>query len=255
MKMMWKKEIKRSFKKTAAGMEIEPVLRRAAIEKAAGQFDGCESSDRFAVWISMVRCMDIWNWILFFAGVFVEILVLWVLSRYLVKKELIRQVCMIFSVMSGLLGIWGTGRLFYSNMTELGNSCFYNIRQLVVYQMVLFGGMSLVFIAAMSVCVSIRWQMEFMELGLYTFLPFTCSGCCYIGVLSTAAGRESPFSLITAGFFMVVFFTVFSNTPVFLMPAMRGFWGIAGVLSTVMFFGEMQRFLLKMEDGEILCGH
>lgn len=91
--------------------------------------------------------------------------------------------------------------MFFSGMTELEASCYFNVRQLTAFQMTYSGILSLAALLLSTVFASIRLERNILMTGIYILVPFVATECVCLAVMLTEIGRRNLLVLIAAGFF------------------------------------------------------
>ncbi len=76
------------------------------------------------------------------------------------------QIAMIVSGVLGALSLLEVGNLFFAGMTELGESCYFNVRQLTAFQMVYSGVISLAALMITTVSAGLKYQLDIIRTGL-----------------------------------------------------------------------------------------
>lgn len=163
------------------------------------------------------------------------------------------QVSVIVSSALGTLSLFEVGNLFFSGMTELGESCYFNMRQLAAFQMVYSGLFSLLALLAATVSASLEYQLDIMETGLYIMVPFVFTESVCLTVMLMEAGRRNLLLFVAAGLFSALFWSVLTMIPGLYEMSALGFWGVALVAGTGILGIQLRRFFTALDKGEILC--
>lgn len=159
-------------------------------------------------------------------------------------------------ILSGILGIlWvlQVGRLFYPNMAELAESCYFNTKQLAVFSMVYSGIISLAILMVMVLFVGYEWKIRFLQVGLYVLVPCVYTGCFCLGTLLTETGRRNPYIVAVTGSFAVALQIVIASIPRIYQPSAMLFWGAAFVVGIALLGIQVKVMFRELEKGEILC--
>lgn len=176
-----------------------------------------------------------------------------VLSCYNKNQE---EVIMFSMVLSGVLGIASVveiSRIFFSGIAELSESCYFNVKQIVAFHMLLSGVINLTVLSVGIVFVSFRWKMNFIQIGLYILVPLVIAECCCLWVLLTETGRRSIYPLIMIGIFVIAFYMIMACEPKLYQVTALTSWGII-FIAGLCILGIQVKILFKgIEKGEIIC--
>lgn len=166
------------------------------------------------------------------------------------------DIILIFTIVSGILGIVSImeiSRIFFSGIAELSESCYFNVRQMVAFQMLLSGIMNLTVLFIGIFFVGIRWKMELLRIGLYVLVPFVIAECCCLMVVLSEAGRRNSYFLVMVGAFVIVFYCILASSPELYRVTALAVWG-AALMAGLLLLGVQIRLLFRgIEKGEILC--
>lgn len=163
------------------------------------------------------------------------------------------QISVIVSSALGALSLFEVGNLFFSRMTELGESCYLNTRQLAAFQMVYSGFLSLLALLAATVSAGLKYQMDIMKTGLYIMVPFVFTECVCLTVMLMEAGRRNLLLLVAVGIFSALFWSVLTVIPGLYEASALVFWGAALAAGTGVLTMLLRRFFIALDKGEILC--
>lgn len=160
---------------------------------------------------------------------------------------------MIFSGVLGALSILETGSMFFSRMTELEASCYYNVRQLTVFQMTYSGILSLAALLLSTVFANIRLEKNILMTGIYILVPFVSTECVCLAVMLTEIGRRNSLVLAAAGIFSAFFWNILVSMPRLYEASAMVFW-VAALLAGIGIFAVQIKWFFKILDkGEIVC--
>lgn len=171
------------------------------------------------------------------------------------SREDILAYTIIFSGVMGALAPCGIHKSLASKMAELGETCFFNTKQMVALQMVYSGIINLVLLIVGICFVGIKWQVGLLQIGLYILVPFFFSCCCCLGALLTAIGRRSQYTFVVVSMFAGVFFMVLASKPQIYKTSALSFWGVALVVGIFMFVMQIKILFHHIEKGEKLCSY
>lgn len=168
-----------------------------------------------------------------------------------------REDMILFSMLlSGILGtasIVQTGRVFSSGIAELSESCYFNVKQIVAFHMVLSGIMNLTFLLLGIFFVGIRWKMNLLQVGLYLLVPFIMTQCCCLRVLLTEAGRKNSYLLIMSGIFAIVFYLIIASIPELYRMTALVIWCVAFIIGLLILGIQIKILFQGIERGEMIC--
>lgn len=169
------------------------------------------------------------------------------------SEENIILASMVLSGVLGIVSIAEISRIFFSGIAELSESCYFNVRQLVAFHMTVSGVINLTVLLIGILLIGYQWQIDLLQIGLYTLVPFVMSECCCMRILLTKAGRKNSCLLMMTGAFIVVFYLILASMPNLYRIAALGVWGIAFAIG-ILLLGIQIKILLKgIEKGEIIC--
>ncbi|MDE7322358.1 MAG: hypothetical protein K2N73_06435 [Lachnospiraceae bacterium] len=160
---------------------------------------------------------------------------------------------MIFACVLGALSLLEISNMLFSGMTELEESCYFNVRQIVVFRMTCSGIISLAALLAAFVSAGMKSKTSVVETGLYMLVPFVFTECVCMTVMVTEIGRRSKMFSVAAGIFSMLFWGVLSTIPSLYETSTFAFWGIAFFAGTGILAIQTKRFFDALEKGDILC--
>lgn len=253
---MLDREIKQIFVESDKKMIIDEQRRDKTIAYLMQQMD-CSKEyshvDTRQIIRNQIRYMDkTILWIQF--GV--ELMVAFIFLRLGIldiPKDDIIAYATIFSGIIGVLVPAATHRSFASNMMELSEACYFNTKQMVVFQMVYSSIGSLVLLTIAILFIGVKWQVNLLQIGLYMLVPFLFSCCCCLGVILTEVGRRSSYIFVVVGLFTGIFHMILASMPYLYQASALLFWGIALVAGICIFAMQLNRLFRYIDKGEILC--
>lgn len=163
------------------------------------------------------------------------------------------QISMIVSGALGALSLLEVGNLFFTGITELGESCYFNVRQLTAFQMVYSGVISLTTLLVTTVSAGLKYQLDIMQTGLYIMVPFVFTECICLTVMIMEIGRRNLLLLVAAGIFSALFWSVLSFIPDLYGASALVFWVLALMAGLGILAVQVRRFFNALDKGEILC--
>lgn len=159
----------------------------------------------------------------------------------------------VFACVLGVLSLLEVGSMLFSGTTELEESCYFHVRQIIVFRMACSGIISLAALLAALVAAGNEKDAPVMEAGLYMLVPFVFTECVCMTVMITETGRRNKVVFIAAGIFSVLFWSVLSSVPSLYEASAIAFWWMAFLAGTGIFAIQIKRFFIALEKGEILC--
>ena len=210
-------------------------------------------SSRIHIFLNQIRYMDKSTTWVHSAICIVLLLIMMFFSRYGVEKENIILISMILSGILGVVTIAEVSRIFFSGIAELSESCYFNVKQIVAFQMLISGIINLTVLFIGILFVGSRWQIHLLQIGLYLLVPFVMAQCCCLRVLLTEAGRRSSFLLVMVGAFLVVFYMILASIPSLYLVASLTLWGIAFLIGLLLMGMQIKALFQGIEKGDILC--
>ncbi len=167
-----------------------------------------------------------------------------------------KNILFVSTIISGILGVISIliiGRIFFSGIVELGESCYFNVRQMVAFQMFLSGITNLTVLSVIILFVGIRWKMDLYRIGLYLFVPFLITECCCLMTVLSEVGRKNSCLLMVTGAFAIAFNCILVSMPDLYRMTALTVWGIAFAAGLLLFAVQVGILFRGIEKGEILC--
>lgn len=159
-------------------------------------------------------------------------------------------------LLSALLGsssILSLGRTCTSQLSELSESCFFNVKQLAAFDLARSGILSLTVLTLGILLICRHWPAGIFRTGLYVLVPFIFTQCGCLGILLTEKGRRNIWPCAAAGVFLPASCTVLASMPLFYTQAALLFWCMAFVSGTVLLGLEIRLLFTQINQGDILC--
>ncbi|MDE6621627.1 MAG: hypothetical protein K2K74_14315 [Lachnospiraceae bacterium] len=163
------------------------------------------------------------------------------------------QISMIISGALGALSLMEVENLFFSRMAELGESCYFNVRQLTAFQMVYSGVISLVTLILTTMVSGLKYQLDIMKTGFYILVPFVFTECICMTVMLTGIGRRNLMPLVAVGIFSALFWGVLAAIPKLYEASALAVWSIALIVGAGILTIQIRRFFSALDKGEIVC--
>ncbi|MBD5393604.1 MAG: DUF2157 domain-containing protein [Lachnospiraceae bacterium] len=168
------------------------------------------------------------------------------------KQEVIIAAMLLSGIM-GMISIIEICRMFFSDLAELGESCYFNIYQMTALHMVYSGIINLTALLSGILFVGGKWKTDLLQTGLYILVPFVFAECGCLTVLLTRAGRRNPYIACTAGIFTTLFFGILATMPQVYHVSASVFWGGAFILGILLLGMQIKKLFVEIEKGDILC--
>lgn len=166
------------------------------------------------------------------------------------------NIIFISTLISGFLGVFSilaVGRILFSGLAELSESCYFNVSQMVAFQMFLSGIISLTVLFINILFVSMRWKIDLLRAGLYLFVPFVMTECCCLMAVLSEAGRKNVYFLLLAGVFSIICNVILVSSSRLYQATALTFWGAAFAGGLLLLAVQITVLFRGIEKGEMLC--
>ncbi|MDE6365588.1 MAG: hypothetical protein K2L86_15225 [Lachnospiraceae bacterium] len=160
---------------------------------------------------------------------------------------------MIFSGALGALSVLEVGSTFFSRMTELEASCYFNVRQLTAFQMTYSGVLSLAALLLSTIFATIRLEKNILVTGMYILVPFVSTECVCLAVMLTEIGRRNILALTAASIFSAFLWSILASMPILYEASAMVFWFAALLVGAGIFTIQINWFFKILDKGEIIC--
>lgn len=250
--------VKELFKKADASIKIN-ISRKEETHKALLEILPDKQYASSVNWLEIIKnqifYMDKWIFFIQFAVCTIAIFIILALYHTNTASEDIIAMGMILSGVLGAASVWEVCYLFFSDITELGESCFFNVRQMVLLQLGIAGFFYLFILTFVIFYVGMQWKLNLLQVGFYFMVPFIVSECGCIASILTEIGRKSPLFPVLAGLFSALFFSALSTIPTLYQTTATLLWGVAFFLGMLLLGLLIRKLLKEIEKGEILCAN
>ena len=169
------------------------------------------------------------------------------------KEEDIIVTCVILSGLLGIISIFEISHIFFSGIAEISESCYFNVRQIVAFQMFLSGIINLTLLSIGILFVSVSWKIELLRVGLYILVPFIFTVCCCLGVLLTEAGRKNAYILVITGIFSIVSGLILTSSLKLYQATALVIWAMAFAAGVLILGIQIKILFTGIKEGEIIC--
>lgn len=153
----------------------------------------------------------------------------------------------------GFFVTYGVAKQYTNHFVELGETCYFNGKQIIALRMLLSGILDAILLFMLMIIISQKTEKNLMETGIYLLVPFLMSGCVYVGVLLTEAGRRNTGLLAGISLLLIVIFSTFSSFPILYEKALITVWYFVLALVSLMLAAEITLYFTKIRKGDILC--
>lgn len=196
--------------------------------------------DKTMLWLQMGGCV-----IMLFAAA--------AMSRLKLESEDMLVFVAILSTLLSVFSLTGIGRIFAANMTELSESCYFNVKQMVALQLMSSDVLNLTALLLVVIFTGFRWPLTMVQAALYILVPYVMTQCGCMGVLLTEFGRQNTYIMFAAGILLCMCYIFIGSVPGIYQASAIMFWGIA-FMAGMMILGTLLRILFAgIEKGEMLC--
>lgn len=246
------KNLRNIFKKAEGEIVIDPGKKEEALAVIGQEAVSIQSSnyklcirqfcymDKSMLWFQLGGCL-----ILFLAAAF--------MSRFDVKSEDMLICSAILSALLSVFSLMGISRIFASNLAELSESCYFNVKQMIVFQMIGSGVLNLTALLLVILFTGFRWSLLLVQAGLYILVPYVMTQCGCMGVLLTELGRQNPYIVIAAGILMCVCYSFIASIPGVYQVSSIMFWGLAFAAGMIIWGIQLKILFSAIGKGEMLC--
>lgn len=221
-------------------------------EKIAAKQVSIMSSKR-KILLNQIRYMDKSMMSLHLLLCILLLLIASVIKYYRIEEENVILFSMVISCILGVISIAEVSRIFFSGIMELSESCYFNVRQIVAFQMAMSGIINLTVLFPAILFVGTRWEISILQAGLYTLVPFVMTECCCLGSLLLEVGRRNSYLLIMIGVFLIVFYMILAQVPELYQITALSIWGIAFVAGILLLGVQIKILFQGIKKGEIIC--
>lgn len=248
----------RLFKEETAGMEVDENKKKDSIRHLEDAVAEKEVRKHVSWWTmagNQVRYVD--KEMLFVQTLFFGIASLFLVCMSQSKADWVEYVAVgaVFTVVLGIFAFAGIRRQYTGNFAELGEACYFNVRQMTALRMLIFGTADAVFLLILTGIVSGTTGRSVLEIGVYLCVPFVVAEGCYTGLMLTEMGRRSLFPVAGMGLVLAVVFTSASLYPEIYEGSAVFAWYCIFAVAVFILAGEIRILFRQLEKGEILCTH
>ena len=210
-------------------------------------------SDRRKIWLNQIRYADRSMTYFHVLGCIVMLFLIVMMDIRHIDSESIITTSMILAGVLGSLSALEVGKVCFAKLSELSETCFFNVKQMAAFDMIISGIINLTFLSAGILFVGFQWQIRLFQIGLYILVPFIFAQCVCLGVLLTERGRKNGWLTAVAVIFLAVFYAILASTPQLYTRSALFVWAIAFVIGAVILGIQTKALFAEINKGDILC--
>lgn len=249
-------DIKAMFASADALLPIDAERKTRTMERLRQEIAGKEVllvSNRRKIWLNQMRYADRSMLAFHILGCIVMLALMVMMHVLRIDNEFMIAASMIFSGVLGSLSALEVGKICFAELSELSETCFFNVRQKAAFDMIISGIINLTSLTSGILFVGFQWKIWLLQIGLYILVPFIFAQCVCLGVLLTEAGRKNGWLTAVAGIFLCVFYAILASTPQLYTTSALFIWAIALVVGIVVLGIQTKALFTEINKGEILC--
>ena len=249
-------DIKAVFASTDALLPIDAERKNRTLEELRQEIADKEVllvSSKRKIWLNQMRYADRSMIIFHILGCIVMLLMMVMMDALQINNESVIAVSMIFSGVLGSLSVLEVGKVYFAKLSELSETCFFNVSQMAAFDMIVSGIINLAALSAVILFVGFQWKIWLFQIGLYILVPFIFAQCVCLGVLLTEAGRKNGWLTAVAGIFLSVVYAILASTPQLYTASALFIWVIALIVGGIILGLQTKALFMEINKGEILC--
>ncbi len=249
-------DIKEKFRITDRLMQIDENRKRESISLLQNKIN--EKQINMAhhgrkILLQQVRYMDK---LIMITQIVLYVIVV-IIAIMMRQKGVLEEEIILFSILiSGLFGIISIAqisRIFSSGIAELSESCYFNVKQIVAFQLLISGVMNLTMLFFVILFVGLFWKIALLQIGLYILVPFVIAQCCCLKALLLEIGRKNSYLLIIVGIFITILYIVIASIPRVYQLTALSVWGVSFVVGILLLGMQVRALFEGIERGDMLC--
>ena len=249
-------DISAMFASADALLPIDTERKNRTLEKLRREIAGKEVllvSNRRKIWLNQIRYADRSMLIFHILGCIIMFTLLVMMDVRQINNESMIAASMILSGVLGSLSILEVSKVCFADLSELSETCFFNVRQITAFNMIVSGIINLTALTAGILFACFHWKIWLLQIGLYILVPFIFAQCVCLGVLLTEAGRKNGWLTAVAGIFLSVVYAILASTPQLYTTSALFIWAIALVIGAIILGIQIKALFTEINKGEILC--
>ena len=251
-------DIKSMFASADALLPIDTERKHNTLQKLRQEIADKEvlllNSNR-KIWLNQMRYADRSMICFHVLGCTVMLLLMVMMDVRQIDNGSIIAASMILAGVLGTLSVLEVGKVCFAKLSELSETCFFNVRQMAAFDMILSGILNLTSLSAGILFVGFRWKIWLIQIGLYVMVPFIFAQCVCLGVLLTEAGRKNGWMTAVAGLFLSVVYAILASTPRLYTTSALFIWAIALIVGGIILVLQTKALFIAINKGEILCAN
>lgn len=224
------------------------LLRQAAAAKEVGLL-----TDKRIIWQNRMRYADrnmLWFHL---CGCLLMLFLMKMMELRQVDRAYMITASMLLTGVLGAFTILQAGSVCFARVAELSETCFFNVRQMAAFDLILSGIINLTVLSAVILFAGFQWKIKLLQLGLYLLAPFVLTQCGCLALLLSEVGRRNPWMLLAVGVFLSIFFSVLTSQPLLYEESMLFVWGAALFTGILLLGIQIRALFTAINKGEILC--
>lgn len=175
------------------------------------------------------------------------------MSRYGMEDEEIILISVMLSGFLGVISIVEISRIFSSGIAEISESCYFNVKQMVAFNMLISGIINLTLLSVEILFAGYKWKIELVRVALYILIPFIFVECCCLGVLLLEVGRKKTYLMIMVGVFAIALYLILMSDPRLYRATAFSTWLIALFVGLFILSMQIRILFSGIKKGEMIC--
>lgn len=250
------KKVREMFIKADNILLIDKKRKNDSLRVLAGKIEEKQIrivNNKKLIWWNQLKYMDKSILRIHILICFIILPIMEIMNKYGMDEEDIILASVTISGILGVVSIIEISHIFFSGIAEISESCYFNVRQLVAFNMLISGILNLTILTIGILFVGFKWKMELIYIGLYLLVPFVLAECCCLGVLLSKAGRKNSYLLVMVGAFIIAFSLILASAAkLYRMTAFIS-WGIAFIVGVMILGVQIKILFSGIKKGEIIC--
>lgn len=249
-------DLKNVFLSADSGLAIDKERKSNTINILQKEIECKEVSlvvSKRKIWRTQMRYADRSMYFFHLLGCAFMLFLMVVMDIRNVDSESMITFSMVLAGILGSLSILGIGKVCFTELAELGETCFFNVQQMTAFEMIRSGIINLATLTAGILFAGSQWKIHLLQFGLYLLVPFIFTQCICLGSLLTEVGRRNAWLIAAIGAFLSVFYVILASTPRLYTESVLFIWVIALFTGVSVFGIQINTLFREIGKGEILC--
>ena len=249
-------DIKAMFTTADTLLPIDAERKHSTLERLRQEIEDKEVrlvSSRRKIWLNQIRYADRSMTYFHILGCIVMLFLMVMMNIRHISSASVISTSIILAGVLGSLSALEVGKICFAKLSELSETCFFNVKQMVAFDMVISGIINLTVLSADILFVGFQWKIQLFQIGLYILVPFIFAQCVCLGVLLTERGRKNVWLTAIAVIFLAVFYAVLAFTPQLYTRSALFIWAIALVVGGIILGIQTRALFTEINKGDILC--